>query len=175
MRSQPPSGRRLPSTQGSKAPPAKSVHYTETAPSSSYENYGTDGESFEFKSKEKEVYKDEVKVSVTDGSSNHHHHHQEPSHADDHCNKEKHHNHKETHHKSGGWSSAAIAVILFIIFIIILFIALGGFWWCQPECVTLDCEDGSNKEFSLLTAVLYAFIIAFLFVIVIGAAWYCCM
>jgi hypothetical protein len=179
IRSQPPASRKLPSTQVSKRPaPKTAVFVTETIPSTSYENYGTDGESFEFKSKEKEVYKDEVKVSVKDDHSKHHYqdHHQD----DRKPHKEQHHHKKDDckpHHKKdekkSGCSGTTFAIILFVIFIIILFVALGGFWYCQPECVTSDTESG-GREFSLVSAALYAFVIALFFIIIIGAAWYCC-
>jgi len=173
LRSQPPASRRLPSTQVSKRPSTKEVFITETLPSGSYERYDTEGESFEFKSKEKEVYKDEVKVSVKEDHSDHHyheqpHHHEKKHHAKDDCKP-----HKEKHAKTSGCSGTTFAVILFIIFIIILFVALGGFWYCQPECCTSDNEEGGT-DFNFVSAALYAFVIALFFIIIIGAAWYCC-
>lgn len=167
IRSQPPASRKLPSTQSPAAPPSKKVFFSETPVSNSYEKYGSENDTFEFSSKEKETYKDELKVSVSEsGTKSHNDCHEHEEHGHHHEKKGKEH-HEE---KSGG---TFFAIVLFIIFVVILFAVLGGLWYCKPECVTNECDDGS-KEFNVLTAALYAFIVALVFIILIGAAWYCC-
>lgn len=168
-RSQPPSLRHMPSTQAPRSAPVKTaVLVTESYPTSSYENYGDDT-GFEYKSKEKESYKEESSITVTEDS---------PVHKEKDCVK-KHDNkkhddkkHDDKKHKKSGCSGSTFAIILFVIFIIILFIALGGFWYCQPDFCS--GETDGEKGFSFAAAGLYAFLIALFFVIVIGAAWYAC-
>ena len=137
------------------------VIVTESYPSTSYENYGDD-ETFEFKSHDKESYKEETSVSVTEDTGCPH-----KEKALDCPKKEVAHKHKKS-----GCSGSTFAIILFVIFIIILFVALGGFWYSQPDCCSSDTDNG--RDFSFAAAGLYAFLIALIFVIIIGAAWYAC-
>ena len=131
---------------------------TESYPSDSYEVYGTDTDGFEFKSKEKESYKEETKVSV-----------KEDGHKE-HCEKKAVKTEKKE--KKSRCSNTGFGIILFVIFIIILFIVIGGLWYVQPDCVCGG--SGSDREFSLASAGLYAFIIALFFILIIGAAWWAC-
>ena len=78
-------------------------------------------------------------------------------------------NERHKHEKTGG---CAWFVWVFVIFIIVLLIIMAIFWWCQPDCVTNDCADG-GKEIDPCYAAGYAFIIAFVLVLILVAAYAC--
>lgn len=163
IRSQRPSNRVLQHTVPATKSPSKTVGaaavlVTESQPvTGSYESYGDDHDTFEFKAKEKGSYKEETKVSVTEDSHTNHHHEKDCSNDD-----------KKRHSK--GYSNGTIGVIMFVIFIVVFFVVLGGLWYCKPEYT--KCEDGD--DFNYVSGALYAFIIALFFIIIIGAAWWAC-
>lgn len=148
---------------------AAAAVYTDTYPvSSGYGSHYDDGETLEFKAKEKMSAKEETKISITEDSGHHSHHHQK---SDD-CHQEK---HQEKHHdkkESGGYATTTVCIILFVIFIIVFFVILGGLWWCKPDYTCDEGEDG--KQFNYVSGALYALIIALFFIIILGAAWWAC-
>jgi len=82
-----------------------------------------------------------------------------------------------THHKTKQdpkcKSSFGMNVILWfiILFIIVLIIIMGVFWFIQPAFCTKACADTGKDLFDLGTAMIYAFIITLILVVIFAMCW----